>query len=276
MGLPLVIVPTMTPFLLEEDINVANPQIEDGHVDIANEIVEALARIRLSGREMQCLWVILRKTYGWHKKEDLISLSQFSLMTGLPRKTVCKVLRELSLKKVIAVTHNGDSPINLYRFNKDFDSWKPLPKKGIVSPKKVPPVTLLGTEVSPFWGHTKENIQKKLLQKKILRSANPEIKEFLTHYSKEFKIHLGTDPVIEWGKDGAIIKNLLKIIPVNDLKTLLERFFSSEDKFIIKSGYTIGIFKSQINKLKIGKVKNQGLRQWADEIKEEERNETRR
>ena len=177
-----MIAPTDSPFLLEEDIDVANPQIEDGHVDIANEIVEALARIRLSGQEMQCLWVILRKTYGWHKKEDLISLSQFSLMTGLPRKTVCKVLKKLSSKMVIAITQNGDSPINLYRFNKDFEKWKPLPKKVIVSPNLVMGVTNMGERVSPKKGHTKENIQKKLLQKKVALSDE----EFLISLKEKF------------------------------------------------------------------------------------------
>ena len=52
---------------------MANPQAENGHTDIANEIVEALARTRISGTETQLLWVIFRKTYGWHKKEDEIS-----------------------------------------------------------------------------------------------------------------------------------------------------------------------------------------------------------
>jgi uncharacterized protein YdaU (DUF1376 family) len=79
-----------------------------------------------------------------------------------------------------------------------------------------------------------------------------ETKLFLTFYAKQFNHEFDTDPVIEWGKDGKIIKGLLKFIPFDQLKDLLIRFFSSEDKFIQKSGYTIGVFKSQLNKLKIG------------------------
>ncbi|MBA7554707.1 hypothetical protein ES705_47338 [subsurface metagenome] len=65
---------------------MANPQRENGHVDIANEIVEALAKTHLSSYESQVLWVIFRKTYGWHKKEDWITNTQISNMTGIKRK----------------------------------------------------------------------------------------------------------------------------------------------------------------------------------------------
>ena len=43
---------------------MANPQSENGHIDIANEIGEALSRINFSAYESRILWVIWRKTYG--------------------------------------------------------------------------------------------------------------------------------------------------------------------------------------------------------------------
>jgi hypothetical protein len=48
---------------------MANPQAEHGHVDIANEIMEALAKISIPSEARRILDFILRKTYGWHKKE---------------------------------------------------------------------------------------------------------------------------------------------------------------------------------------------------------------
>lgn len=107
---------------------MANPQIEDGHLDLANEIVESLAKIRISGEESQVLWAILRKTYGWHKKEDKISLSQFSRITGLKKQAVHRALFKLSSKKMIVIKKD-DSQIRLYSFNKDFDKWEPSSKK---------------------------------------------------------------------------------------------------------------------------------------------------
>jgi len=92
--------------------------------------------------------------------------------------------------------------------------------------------------------------------------SHSETKIFLTFYADQFKQEFGTDPVIEWGKDGKIIKGLLKFIPLENLKDLLNRFFSSQDKFIQQSGYTIGVFKSQLNKLKIGQGTKDGMDLW--------------
>ena len=107
---------------------MANPQRENGHVDIANEIMEALAGIRISGEEWQCLCVIFRKTYGWHKKEDWISLSQFNLLTKLKKPNILRATRKLSLKKVVIIKNdNRHKP--KYKFNKNYEQWKPLSKK---------------------------------------------------------------------------------------------------------------------------------------------------
>lgn len=107
---------------------MASPQLENGHLELANEIVESLARIRISGTEWQVLWVILRKTYGWHKKVDIIPLSQFCVMTGLSKSHVIRSVKKLLDKRVITVLRNGSGTV-AYGFNKDFDRWKPLPKK---------------------------------------------------------------------------------------------------------------------------------------------------
>lgn len=100
--------------------------------------------------------------------------------------------------------------------------------------------------------------------KKPLRSGDkeppsPDVRTFIDFYHHEFENHFGKPPLIEGGKDGAIIKGLLKLIPIEELKELLLRMFEHEDPFIQKSGYTIGVFKSQINKLRI-KPKPQGFR----------------
>ena len=144
---------------------MANPQIEDGHIDIANDIAEQFCRYRISGEEWLVLWVIIRKTYGWKKKEDRIALSQFAIMTGLKRQTVLRAINKLSSKKIIAVIKKDDSQINLYRFNKDFDQWKPLSKKITVSSKKITTVIKKDNQVSSFLSHTNTILTKDTLTK---------------------------------------------------------------------------------------------------------------
>lgn len=140
---------------------MANPQRENGHIDIANEIAEALAKQNLSPYESRILWVIWRKTYGWQKKTDWISLSQYYLMTGMRKSHICRSIRKLLLRNMITRKGNGNNPE--YSFQKDYDKWKPLPQK-VILPKRVKQITSSGNKSLPKQGHTKEKQQKKLLQ----------------------------------------------------------------------------------------------------------------
>ena len=56
----------------------------------------------LSGAETKLLFAILRKTAGWRKEQDEISLSQLEQMTGLDRKSVIVGLRGLLERRLIA------------------------------------------------------------------------------------------------------------------------------------------------------------------------------
>lgn len=142
---------------------MANPQKENGHVDIANEIIEALAKIRISGEEMQCLWVILRKTYGWHKKEDSISLSQFMELTDMRKPNICRSLKKLLSKLIISVI-KSDNGITTYRFNKNYDLWGPLSKMITLS-KVITPVIKSDNKSLSILRHTKENYTKETITK---------------------------------------------------------------------------------------------------------------
>jgi phage replication O-like protein O len=108
---------------------MASPQLEDGYLRIANEIIDALCRYRLPGEEMQCLLVVLRKTYGYGKKEDAISLSQFALITGMKRPNVSRALTGLLSKKILYVIKKDTVKTCIYTFNKDFTSWISVIKK---------------------------------------------------------------------------------------------------------------------------------------------------
>jgi len=116
----------------------ANPQLEDGFTRIANEIMEALPRLHLSGNQGRILWVVLRKTYGWSKKVDPISLGQFESMTGIKRRHVCRELKGLVERNILRKTEGkgvpgiGNSFVTSYGLQKDFTKWKVFPKSGTV------------------------------------------------------------------------------------------------------------------------------------------------
>ena len=151
---------------------MANPQREDGHVDIANEIVEALMKVQINGYESRVLWAIFRKTYGWHKKEDWITNSQIAEMTGIAESHVSRTVKMLIDRNL--VTKNGKK----LSFQKDYEKWKELPK--LVSLKKLPDLdkklpdlvqenTKIGKKKLPDLVDTKEtkrNYTKETIQKK--------------------------------------------------------------------------------------------------------------
>ncbi len=99
---------------------MANPQKELGHIEIANDIVEKLYSIPLSGAEYRVLFFILRKTWGWNKKKDRISITQLVTKTTLSRKAVCESLNKLVTKRLL-VKEKGF--VNTLQFNKDYDQW---------------------------------------------------------------------------------------------------------------------------------------------------------
>jgi hypothetical protein len=90
------------------------------------------------------------------------------------------------------------------------------------------------------------------VHKKRTRAAgetDPRIKRLIDYYHDRFVDKFGEKPVIDGGKDGAIIKKLLGTYSEEKIRELIDAFFESDDPFITRSGYTIGCLKTQVNKL---------------------------
>lgn len=97
---------------------MSSPQLENGYTSIANEIIEHLSMPGVNGSEFRILMVVIRKTYGFHKKKDIISLTQFQNATYMNRPQVVRTLKDLVEKKILL--KNG----NEYTFNKNYDEWE--------------------------------------------------------------------------------------------------------------------------------------------------------
>ena len=100
---------------------MASPQVENGYTRLANELLEALCRARLGGREMRVVLAVARLTYGYGEKEAKISLRRLSQLTGIPKEDVCKTLRRLAKKKVVSVRkEKGRLRMGI---QKDYEKW---------------------------------------------------------------------------------------------------------------------------------------------------------
>jgi len=119
---------------------MANPQVEDGYVKVAKELAVALSRINLSAYESRILWCIFDKTYGWGKKTDRISYSQFEETTHLSHRHIGLTLKLLLDRNLII--RSGEGQVLGYGIQKDYAQWtyiknshhKPVPKGALVNP----------------------------------------------------------------------------------------------------------------------------------------------
>ncbi len=78
-----------------------NPQLEDGFTRVADELLEALIRAPLSGRELRVVLAVIRLTYGYQRKEAVISLGRLSELTGMGKGELSRVVRSLVAKGIV-------------------------------------------------------------------------------------------------------------------------------------------------------------------------------
>jgi phage replication O-like protein O len=78
------------------------PQLEDGYTRLANALLDALLAARLTARQWQVVMVIIRKTYGYNKKEDDISASQIGACCAMNRTHVTETLNQLARMNIIS------------------------------------------------------------------------------------------------------------------------------------------------------------------------------
>ena len=75
--------------------------LENNFTQVPNDILEALAKTHLAPNESKTVFFIIRKTFGWNKTEDWISLSQIVEGTGIAKPNVCRTLNSLKRKNII-------------------------------------------------------------------------------------------------------------------------------------------------------------------------------
>jgi len=102
---------------------MASPQ-PDQYTKISNELMEAIPRFKFNGTQLRLLFVILRYTYGYNRKEWDISLTFLSNSTGVNRTQVKQELKTLIGYKVIKVIKEATfNSTRILAFNKDYDEW---------------------------------------------------------------------------------------------------------------------------------------------------------
>ena len=111
---------------------MASPQTENGYTKVSNELLEAFCKKGLPQNAGQIWWFILRKTYGWKKKNDLISFGQIEAGTNISKAHISRELTRL-VKANMIVTQTGNTRSVTYGIQKDYEEWGELPKRVTVA-----------------------------------------------------------------------------------------------------------------------------------------------
>ncbi|BDC37735.1 replication protein [Paraburkholderia terrae] len=114
-------------------------QVEDGFTRIAHGIMEALALADLGKRHYKIMLVMCRQTYGYNKKSDEVSLSQFHDKTGILPPNVSTAIDELVDMRVLLKTPGKYAAC--LAVNKAYAQWTGKAK----------------VDVSKVWGYQNDN-----------------------------------------------------------------------------------------------------------------------
>jgi phage replication O-like protein O len=246
---------------MDESTTIASPQAEDGHIEIANELAEAFYNLQLSGHQWRLLWVIIRQTYGWKKKQDQISFTFFEQRTRIDRRNIAHALSDLAERNIIVKNNNGF--ITSYGIQKDYVKWirspllksttrtnkTPLCKDDRSKPLLKTPVVKSTTKPLSKSTPTKET------KETIVEGIFSQISVLVERYPNQETINQGFTAISSTRKSNRIADSVkLSILksweryPVESvmagIKTYLEKGYAAEGK---REAYLLGIIRNNGN-----------------------------
>jgi hypothetical protein len=189
--------------------------------------------------------------------ESWPSLKVLAQKARLTRRQTIRVL-----KKLEQVGEIRKSPSNGGR-NRRNHYFITLPKNGdIITLKKCHPLTKKGdtgvtrnvdvdvTRIKPSFNRHKESLKPKPSNShnRPSKDADPRVKQFIDYWHAEF-LQSFKERYHFTGKDAALIQNLLATYELERLQELAVKFLETQDDWIRKAGFTIGVFASRINTL---------------------------
>lgn len=98
-----------------------NPKLSNGFTRIANELYDAIMIANFTKTERKIIDAVIRKTYGYNRKNDVISIRQIAQITNVRFQHISRSLQQLIAEKVIIATGNHQKRI--LKLNKNYTNW---------------------------------------------------------------------------------------------------------------------------------------------------------
>ncbi len=105
------------------DRDIFKADCDDGFTRIANLILEALAMVKLNATQTGICLFLLRRTYGWNRREDAISLGDFAAACGTSKAYISRQLGDLLKKNIIRRVSYAPGKTPVYTFSTSIATW---------------------------------------------------------------------------------------------------------------------------------------------------------
>lgn len=115
---------------------MTSPQVEDGYTRIANELLDAILRYPFTKRELNIVLAVVRKTYGYNKKSDDMTLTQLADLTSIDLANVSRTVASLVDKNVLLKQQGRYGYV--LGINKKYNSWTPCQNGNLAKTARTP------------------------------------------------------------------------------------------------------------------------------------------
>lgn len=159
--------------------------MDNGYTKIPNDVLDAILTHGFNYTQLMIILYVLRKTAGWNKKKDSVSVSMVARKIGRRREYVSTLVRELEEAGVLKVSRprNGVPPVVSVTSPK---GWKPVKyiehvksiehvnstAQGLLNPVNTPVKYIEQVPVNSI-AHTKDNIKDTYTKEKERKDSSP-------------------------------------------------------------------------------------------------------
>lgn len=241
-----------------------------GYTQIPNALLDNLATFTES--QINVLLIVCRQTFGWHKVRAKLSLSFLSKGTGLSEQSVLTAMQQLMERSLVDRVKSGNSfeyflvvqPVD--HPNQLTDSPQPVDRSDGKSPQPVGTKketvlkkekdTSVAVAPEPFAPPSRRvTVPAETLSDDpdVSRGgSDPRHKRFIELWCKFHVDVFGDRYVFMGGKDGAMLKRLLKAtdICVEDLVICARNAWRNKKAFHCRNSTSIAYFCSNFNAIK--------------------------
>lgn len=239
---------------------MSEPQTENGFVRIANELFDAILRAPFSKRELFVVLAVIRKTYGYGKKTDDMTMTQLAEITGLARSHVSETVAALESKNVFLI-RDGDYG-KVIGLSKNYRNWNfterpktgssqngTRPKTGTTASqngkRRVPKREITRTET----GHTIDNPNRQLQKTTPKDSATGVTVATWRAYSAAYESRYGVSPIRN-AKVSGQLANLVSRIGADEAPHVAAFYVAHNAAWYVKRGHSVDCLLADAEKLR--------------------------